>query len=207
MNGFIGAVHMNNTLAVRQLIESGFDVDTHLHGPLPSGLLIAARYGKPDIAQLLVENGADMLITSESGYTAMHFAADEGYVEVLRILVDNMPGPFILNAVDGVGQTPLYVAAVAGQENSIRLLLASGADEQIMAHGDRLPVDIALMQGHLRCAALLVEETERKAALEAERVDRIVAVLMGLDPRLGNRSRLRSLDESLVVMMLRNYII
>jgi ankyrin repeat protein len=209
---FYEAVCMDNAPLVHQMVQNGFDVNTRLdddqspeEGPNlnASGLLFAARHGSTRVVQVLVDNRADVYIKTYGGSTAMHEAAIEGHVELLRILL--VAEPAAVNATAYEGETPLFLAAWIGQEHSIRLLLASGADEQLGTVDGMLPVDAALHRGHPHCAQMIVQETERRAALEVERINRLIAVLMGLDPRLGSESRLRSLDTDLLLNMLRNY--
>ena len=170
-----------------------------------TGLLVAAREGSTRVAQVLVDNRADVYMATNHGHTSMHWAAIRGRVDVLRILL--AAAPAAVNAMAHRGETPLFLAAWIGQEHSIRLLLASGADEQLGTVDGMLPVDAALHRGHPHCAQMIVQETERRAALEVERINRLIAVLMGLDPRLGSESRLRSLDTDLLLNILRNYTI
>jgi ankyrin repeat protein len=211
---FEDAVMRDNAPVVRQMIQNGFDVNTRLNLPQwpektpnenESGLHLAALCGSTRVAQVLVDNRADVYMTTHVGYTAMHGAAMEGHLDVLRILL--AAAPAAVNVVTHGGRTPLFDAAFYGQEHSIRLLIASGADEKLGAVDGVLPVDIALHRGHPHCAQLIEQETERRAALEVERVNRLIAVLMGLDPRLGSESHLRSLDTDLLLNILRNYTI
>lgn len=54
----------------------------------------------------------------------MHEAAREGHVDVITMLSGRMAS---INLADGDGNTPLHVAAKAGQTNVIELLLEKGA--------------------------------------------------------------------------------
>ena len=135
---FIFALEKNDVHVLQQQIRSGFDVNTTLPGSSPSGLLIATRNCAFECVKLLVEKGADLSITNNSGSTAIHFAAAFGYIEILMFLLntfanesDHLALNHAVNAVGDFGETPLYNAASRGHAEAIRLLIDWGANEQI----------------------------------------------------------------------------
>jgi ankyrin repeat protein len=211
---FCQAVEWDNAPVVRQMIQNGFDVNTRLN-PYNSpeltpnenepALLIAARCGFTRVVRVLLDNQADVYMSAYLGYTAMHWAAFRGHLDMLHILL--VAAPAAVNILTHWGNTPLWIAASMGHEHIIRLLLASGADEQLGTVDGMLPAEVALERGHPHCAQIILQEPERRAEREAERVNRLTAVLMGLDPRLGRESRLRSLDTDLLLNIMRNYTI
>jgi ankyrin repeat protein len=60
----------------------------------------------------------------QDGYTAMHAAAENGHLEVLRFLIENGAE---LNPRVTSGQTPLTLAAAADQAEAVALLQSHGA--------------------------------------------------------------------------------
>ncbi|MGO9706171.1 MAG: ankyrin repeat domain-containing protein [Limisphaerales bacterium] len=86
----------------------------------------AARSGRAEIAELLLENGSDVKATELEGDTPLHTAIKwGGHEEVVKVLITHRAD---VNARDKDGKTPLYSAAVSGYTNIILLLLTNRAD-------------------------------------------------------------------------------
>ena len=70
-------------------------------------------------------------IGNQGGFTALHFAAREGHIEVARRLVDG--GAEIDHVTDGDQSSPLLVAVINGNYDLARMLLEHGADPNILS--------------------------------------------------------------------------
>lgn len=94
-----------------------------------NALLKAALCDRTDACRVLVEDARiDINATEMEGYlqgsTALHLAASNGKVEMVRILLG--AAGINVNAVDKCGRTPLHVAANRGgpsHVNTVRVLL------------------------------------------------------------------------------------
>ncbi|KAF8057662.1 XDH1 [Scenedesmus sp. PABB004] len=75
--------------------------------------------------QLQAGGGGGVDARDEQGCTALHFAADRGRVDAVRLL---LAAGADANAQDHDGQAPLHYAAMCGHEAACRLLLELGAD-------------------------------------------------------------------------------
>ncbi|NER10001.1 Ankyrin repeat-containing protein [Muriicola jejuensis] len=97
------AVISGNLEAVRQHIDAGTD----LNGKEPFGgstpLITAATFGKKEIAQALIDAGADLSIKNNDGSTALHAAAFFCRVEIVQQLIDAKADKTLLN---NFGATP-----------------------------------------------------------------------------------------------------
>ncbi len=72
---------------------------------LHTTLLHAACYdGRADIAELLIQLGADVHASEVSGRTPMHFAANNGHLDVIEVLIRHGAR---LDVRDNGGMTPL----------------------------------------------------------------------------------------------------
>ncbi len=122
---------------------------------LPSGnkpLLVAMAYRHTDAALALLESGADMTARDRAGNTPLHLAAQQGDVDVVKALLARGVDPNVTNAaIDDAGgrqrrrwwwfpgwwpsgeQTPLMVAARGNHEETMRALVAAGADPALRA--------------------------------------------------------------------------
>jgi len=69
---FCKAIIEGDIETVKSMIELGEDVNKKSLGKTPA--IFAARYNKPEILKLLIENGADLSIKCDKGYTAEKYA-------------------------------------------------------------------------------------------------------------------------------------
>ena len=95
------------------------------------------------------------------GETALVKAADQGFVEVVRFLVEEGKAD-VDKARTSTGSTPLFIAAMTGHEAVVRLLLEKGADWTVgMRDNGWSPLFVASWAGK---AAVVAELLERQAA-------------------------------------------
>ncbi len=80
-----------------------------------TALMLAVSHGRLDMAQLLVEAGAEVNIRDEDGSTALMCAAEHGHMEIVKFLMQQ-PETNVL-AKDNDGLTALAVAMEAGHRD------------------------------------------------------------------------------------------
>ena len=73
--------------AVKQHLADGTDIELKCTGCGSTALGHAAKYGHNEIAELLIENGADVSAKDESGGTPLHLAALMGHKEIAELLI------------------------------------------------------------------------------------------------------------------------
>ena len=81
-------------------------------------------------------------IGNQGGFTALHFAAREGHIEVARQLVDS--GVDIDHLTEGDESSPLLVAVINGNYDLARMLLERGADPNLVSDDGAGPLFAAL---------------------------------------------------------------
>lgn len=87
-----------------------------------SPLMMAVFKGEVEIAQKLIEMGADV---NKTGWTPLHYAATIGHVRLINILLAKYA---YIDAESPNKTTPLMMAAGYGTASAVKLLLEEGAD-------------------------------------------------------------------------------
>ena len=90
-----------------------------------NALMLAAINNEFDVAQLLIQKGADV---NKQGWTPLHYASSKGDIQMIRLLMEN---DAYLDAESPNGTTPLMMAAHYGTPSAVKLLLEEGADPRI----------------------------------------------------------------------------
>ncbi|MEO8059052.1 MAG: ankyrin repeat domain-containing protein [Burkholderiales bacterium] len=106
-----------------------------------SALMMAALKGEVAGARKLLSRGAKV---NQPGWSALHYAAAGSEVLLVRLLMEKGAD---VNAASPNGSTPLMMAAQYGSEDSVKLLLAGGADPKLRNQRDLLASDFARLAG------------------------------------------------------------
>ncbi len=110
-----------------------------VENPLPP-LLEAARAGKLDELNDLIDEGADLGQRSKDGSTALILAARYGKQDIIKRLVQEGAD---VNAGNDAGDTPLIAAIRGFQPYSVRVLLTAGADVRVADKDGNTPLHLA----------------------------------------------------------------
>lgn len=128
-----------------------------------TGLLDAARFNQQAAVAALIASGADVNEQGRQGDTALHWAAFNGNIEIVRTLVDagaNVNDPL------ANGNTPLHLAAFKGHAAVVERLLGGGADPMRRNRNGQSPLDLARSGGYQAAIARLSGVTGRSRAAE-----------------------------------------
>ena len=94
-------------------------------------LLMAAGAGDKHTVEQVLNNGADSTFKLRNdGYTALHLAAQNGHVEVVKLLIDSSADPNCIYTMDMYNHTSLHLAAKFGHTAVVEQLLNYCADKE-----------------------------------------------------------------------------
>jgi hypothetical protein len=121
-NHVLAAIRTAKSVEVKRLLQSPADANSRDETGA-TALMYAAIYATTPVMQLLLDGGADVNAANAHGSTALMWAA--GDAAKVRLLLDRGAS---VNAKSSDEVTALLVAARYRNADSVRLLLAHGAD-------------------------------------------------------------------------------
>ena len=153
---FRGHTNVVSILLNKGASTSGVDDDGF------SALHATAEFGRVAVAKLLVKAEADLEAkTFTKGSTPLHLAAQQGYWEVVKVLIEAGANP---NSRGLDGSTPLYRAAKGGHVGAVKVLLRAEADPLLVGElatsegPSAIPLNIAAQDGHLGVVRELIQK-------------------------------------------------
>src|SRR5712692_5523524 len=140
------AIRQDDIKAVESLLRQGVDPNSR-NQEGATALMYAALDAGPSMMKLLLANKADPNGQNSAGATALMWAA--GDADKVRLLIEAGAD---VNAKSKLGRTALIIATTsAGNVETVRLLLAEGADPKLVDGNGDGPVGSASCAG---CAAV-----------------------------------------------------
>ena len=148
---FIAAI----VLRRMDLVQAMLDADPSLvHRRSPdrwTGLHIAVGYSNAEIVALLIAAGAEVNRPGNRGRTPLFFVGAEPF-DNARLLLDHGAD---INAAAKHGFTALHSAAIAGNADFVRFLVAHGANTNAQTDARQTAWALAVRWGHRNVAAIL----------------------------------------------------
>uniref|UniRef100_A0A673BRE6 Ankyrin 1, erythrocytic a n=1 Tax=Sphaeramia orbicularis TaxID=375764 RepID=A0A673BRE6_9TELE len=144
------------TAAVLLQNDPNPDVLSKVHSPCTgfTPLHIAAHYENLNVAQLLLNRGANVNFTPKNGITPLHIASRRGNVIMVRLLLDRGAQ---IDAKTKDELTPLHCAARNGHVRIIEILLDHGAPIQAKTKNGLSPIHMAAQGDHMDCVKQLLQ--------------------------------------------------
>lgn len=138
----------------RFLLDSGADVNAKGGESVATPAMWAAQRCHYYIVNLLLQHGADPLLTDVQGYNILHLATIDGNAFLLALLLhQEIP----VDVLDQQGHTGLMWAAYKGYPACVDLFLRWGANVNAVDEGGLTPLHWALVRGSLPCVHKLIE--------------------------------------------------
>jgi ankyrin repeat protein len=149
---FYRAIRNNDLARLGSLIHDGADVNTPNH-LAETPLMYAAYVGSLDAMKLLLKEGASVNLQSQSGATALIWAATD--LDKVRLLIAHGAN---VNLATKRGRTALLVAAMSDPSAAIvKLLLEKGADSKAVDFLKTTPLRAATLGNDTETIGMLIE--------------------------------------------------
>mmetsp|Transcript_30322 Transcript_30322/g.116290 ORF Transcript_30322/g.116290 Transcript_30322/m.116290 type:complete len:147 (-) Transcript_30322:402-842(-) len=135
-------------------------------------LLYAARSGDLEDALQSLKDNPDITKykpESGSGATPLHYAAANGHLEIMRLLISHGAD---LNAVNEYGNTALHFAAINEKADAVELLLRNKADAALSNEFNRNPFDEAVAKNNGRIRHMLMKYIEENQNANVEDLEK-----------------------------------
>ncbi|XP_078036534.1 no mechanoreceptor potential C isoform X8 [Augochlora pura] len=148
------AAHRGHMELVTNLLANHARVDVFdLEGR--SALHLAAEHGYLQVCDALLANKAFINSKSRVGRTALHLAAMNGYSHLVKFLIQDHGAA--IDVLTLRKQTPLHLAAGAGQLEVCKLLLELGASIDATDDQGQKPIHAAAMNNYAEVAQLFLQ--------------------------------------------------
>jgi ankyrin repeat protein len=151
------AVSFGKKSEARLLLENGALADKK-NKSRDTVLHVAIMDGQTELGKLLLESyGADVKLRGWEGYSALHYAADNGCQDFIPLLLSAGADP---NALDDVSETPLHLAARNNKIDFVKILLeaAPTLDPAHKNKSGRTPLLDAASEGNNEVVKLLLND-------------------------------------------------
>ena len=126
-------------------------------------LLAAAQTGDTTAISAILADPVDVNIEDEFGYTALHWAALGGYMDIVNLLLEHGAD---VNHTSRTGETSLMMACMNKHSEVVAVLLLAGAQPNIQPSGSPgwYAIHYASGAGSLETVELLIEANANLAA-------------------------------------------
>jgi len=137
-----------NTKAVEMLIAKG--ARTNIISDLGNTPMHCAT--NAEIAQLLIDSGANIHFKNKKGYSPLHNAVKGGHLEVAKLLIANRA---YVTTTNYQRTSLLHEAAMTNQKEMVELLLAEGLNTNARDRAGMTPAQLAEKSGYYDIAEFI----------------------------------------------------
>ena len=118
-------------------------------------LNLACQKNHLDVVKYLIQRGANVLTVGVFGFIPLHWAAENGSVQIAQELFIAAAAVIDINTKDKKGATPLHVACEYNRLEMVKWLLKRGADPTIIDELNGTPLHWAARDGNLKIVQTL----------------------------------------------------
>ena len=109
-------------------------------------LILASAYGKAQVVNYLLNQGANVRAKTSQGTNSFRLAAEKGHLNIVKLL--HIKDSSILERKDKKGRTALIWASMKGHLDVVKFLVQNGADKNVRSNEGETPLLVASMNNH-----------------------------------------------------------
>ena len=121
-----------------------------------TALHYSARSGTYKLLTYFVDIGTDILLKTKTRINCLHMAAENGYLDLCKALIDNHN--FDLHIADNDGYTALHFSAISGNSELFTYFVEKGIDIDLRTINGSNCLHIAAQNGHLNLCKMLINK-------------------------------------------------
>jgi len=122
-------------------------------------LLLNCKKGdKEKVLEILSSKLIDINFQNENGWSALHYACDEGNLKIVEILIKSK---IDLNLITNEKKTSLHLSVIRGYFDISKLLIENGANIDCIDNEKNLPLHLCAMEGHVELLNYLLEKNSK----------------------------------------------
>ena len=138
----------SNSIALNNIVNKNDEKNREL-------LLISKKGDKEKLLELLCSNQVNINFQDDNGWSAMHFACDEGNLKIVEILIKSK---IDLNLRTSDKKTALHFSVLRGYFDISKLLIENGASINIRDNEKNLPIHLCANKGHDELLTFILEK-------------------------------------------------
>eukprot|EP00210_Caulerpa_lentillifera_P001155 g1112.t1 len=153
------AAEAGDIVSVKEIIKLSPEIDLNSTDDQGhTALYRASFYGRTQVVEFLLKQGANADLDDMDGQTSLHVAAERGFGRITQALLEKTKD---VNVQNLVGSTPMLSAAQNGNISVLRELLKFGADPNTANNNEETPLWAATKAGHEDFVRVLLEFTTK----------------------------------------------
>jgi ankyrin repeat protein len=163
----MSASRVGSVDAVKTLVDHGAKVETRDPAFQQTALMIAVRENHPAVVKLLVERGAQVNVQTRTGDAPQWILPNSvpGFGHGIGIVRGGLPDRGSRYLIPGA-MTPLLYAARDGRIESVKILLAAGAEIDHADANNVTPLLMAITNNHVDMARALIDQGANVKAVD-----------------------------------------
>lgn len=152
-------IEQGDLVEIADYLQSGGDIETSDEAGR-SLLNQAFYYGQIDLAQWLIDRGADVSSRDSYGKGVIHYSTATGDASMVRYLLQSHQ--LDANAKDQLGQMPLHIAIQRGQSDLFDVLVEYGAEVAPVFHSAIFEGEAPLLEKMIEIDPSLVHRLDHQ---------------------------------------------
>jgi ankyrin repeat protein len=143
--------------ALDLLLENGANINTIASDPESTALMALAQKGDIDMAEYIIERGAEVNLCNSDNLRALGVAAAYNHLDMVQLLIEKGAETEFEYCNEGEYVTPLGFASFMGYDDILLCLLKHGANPNFISKDDFFPLILATQEHKTNAIKILFQ--------------------------------------------------